>query len=210
MRIKLLTSTLLVLAGAAAFAQIENTLDFGVLTPDIDSTFDLSGSKWGTLFHLTNGSGSYALVRGKVWIPTSTNVTMVTGDFGVKTGGFNSAWLAADPSWQQTVTGRSLAFSNVIAFSSGYELRVFEGDASGLDFSAGESGFGVRFSLPTVIWATTNPNEVPPNFITDGIAGPNGFQSEDYMSASLAVPEPGTYAALGLGFFGLLRHHRRR
>lgn len=57
----------------------------------------------------------------------------------------------------------------------------------------------------------TNPTDVPPGGNTNNIAYTNGGNNSMYIdNFSITVPEPSTYALLGLGAFGLAAVRRRR
>lgn len=206
---KLHLTLLSLLATASAFAQLENT-DVAVLTPDVDSTFSRAAGEWSVLLHQTTSNGNYTPFSIKGWFLAGESLAGVTFDLGARTGGIDAAWFANAPTWQSTASGLSGTFSGVLQTSGTRELRWVTLDASSLGYSVGDSALGLSYagSLTSVIWATADPNQVNPNFVSDGIGGPGGQQTEDFMAVA-PVPEPATIAALALGLVGILRHRRR-
>lgn len=104
------------------------------------------------------------------------------------------------------IGGLSGSFSGVLQTSGNRELRGVTLDASSLGYGIGDSALGLSYSgsLTSVIWGTADPNEVNPSFVTDGLGGPGGFQTEDFMAVA-PVPEPATALALALGLTFLRR-----
>lgn len=191
---------------------IEDTTSAGALTPATDSSFARNQGDFVLFLHETTSLGSYSSVTADMWLPTGSSISAVTFSLGAKTGGLDASWFTSAPTWQSTVTNLSGSFSGVLETSGTWERRTVDiNTGSSLGFGIGDSALGISFSgISSAVWATADPNAVDPNFVPDGIGGPGGQQSENFLRGKIeSVPEPGTMASLLLGGSLLLRKRRK-